>query len=135
MRSFLLVGAIVLSAFGSAQTILKDPKAERRLAFWKSIGNTKNAKWRAAAKLKAGRPVNDLQASLLATAYFDAYISGCGSSGMPEDKGSYWLFRSRRGYDGTPGPKIRVDKRTGATSSEGRITVRDLSSYSKFVRK
>src|SRR5690242_14426315 len=111
MRVFALAGLLVVSAVASAQSgILKDPKAERESAFWKSIGQGYQGTWRAASKLKAGAPVDDLQASLLAAAYFYAHISGCGGPGSAKDKGGYWLLESRWGYAWSPGPAIVVDK-------------------------
>ncbi len=99
------------------------------MAFWTKVGGTYDATWRAASRLKAGRPVDDLQAELLAAAYFYKRISGCGGPGRGVDRGTYWRFESRVGIGAALGPEIRVDKTSGTTSSKGLPTVKDPRSY------
>lgn len=71
---------------------------------------------------------------LLARAYFDYHLGGCGSEALPVDKDTHWLFATRVGYSGAPGPDILVDKRTGATSAHGLPTVANPGTYYRQAR-
>jgi len=83
-----------------------------------------------AARVVLSDGISRDEAELLATAYFQRYVSGCGGIGALADHGGYWTAQTRIGYAGTPGVPIRVDKRTGAISHDGKPTVypKDFSS-------
>ena len=57
-----------------------------------------------------------------------------GGAEAATDDGDAWLFPTLFGYAGEPGPMIRVDKRTGATSAPGLPTVTDPAAAYGFVQ-
>jgi len=131
--ALLICGSLLASAF--AQLNPGPTAAEkRRIAFWKSVGSTSKQRFLAASKLKPGQRVDDLQASLLAYAYFHVNLGACGSPGHPVDKGSFWLFPTAVGYEGDPGPDIRVVKATGATGCKVYKTITDPRVYAKWAK-
>jgi hypothetical protein len=135
-RALVMLVLVGTSLLALGQGVTPPTAAEvRRAAFWKSVGDTSQERFLAASKLKPGRPVDDLQASLLADVYFSANLGGCGGSEIPESKGAYWIFHTRVGYGGTPGPDIRVAKASGATSCKGYKTITDPRVYAKWARR
>lgn len=79
--------------------------------------------------LKPNRPADKATAILLARAYFEYHLGGCGGESEPVEKGGRWVFSTKVGAGGRPGPFIVVDKRTGTTSAKGLPTVKDPSAY------
>lgn len=84
--------------------------------------------------LKPDQRTDKARATLLARAYFRRHLGGCGGASRPIDRGTRWLFTTQVGYEGSPGPDIFVDKRTGTTSSKGRPTVKDPSAYYRKLK-
>jgi hypothetical protein len=79
--------------------------------------------------LGPNRPTDKVRATLLAEAYFEYHLGGCGAVDEPLEKDGAWLFRTKVGAAARPGPTILVDKRTGKTSAKGLPTVTDPSTY------
>ncbi|CAN5509205.1 hypothetical protein BH11ARM2_BH11ARM2_12630 [soil metagenome] len=129
----LLLATTLLSAV-QAQTSPKrastkaKPSSVRRLDGYEQT-------WQTASRLRLSNPVTQNQADLLARAYFYAHISGCCGSQTPKDMGAYWLVPTRQGIGASLGPSIRIEKRTGVTSSVGYPTVKDPKSYAKLISK
>lgn len=88
---------------------------------------TVTAETRKASFLGPNRPTDRTRATLLAQAYFDRHLGGCGGLETARDAGDRWTFPTRIGDTGVPGPEIRVDKRTGTTAAVGLPTVTDPS--------
>ena len=114
--------ALAWATGASAQSILstRESPADRRYRiFWASIGRDQGAVFREAARLRLTEPIDDLHASLLSRAYFQTHFGACGGADRPVDRGPYWSCKTAWGYDATPGPEIRIDKRTGAAYVPG----------------
>jgi hypothetical protein len=105
------------------------------MLFWKKAGQTQDEQFLAATELKPGRPVDDLQATLLARAYFTKYLGDCGFPERPISRGNDWLFKTLVGLGASPGAEIRVQKGTRITSAKGLPTVRDARTYVGPIRK
>ena len=64
--------------------------------------------------------IDQKEASLLAGAYFTAYISGCGGTDEPIDIGHAWEIKTVIGVAAKPYAPIFIDKKTGKiTCSKG----------------
>jgi hypothetical protein len=103
--------------------------------YWRILDTTDGGVFRVAASIRPGTVIGEFEAYVLASAYFDAYISGCGGAELPKERGDLWIAESAEGYAGAPGPRIIVEKKTGLTYSPGRRKVRDPKEYLKFIRK
>lgn len=110
--------------------------AEKRAWYYDGLmGETYDDTYRIAAKIKPGKPVGEFEAYVLCSAYFFAYINGCGGANLPKLRGDKWIADSVVGYAGSRGPKIIVDSKTGVTYSPGREIVKDPKVYARFMRK
>ena len=135
MRRLLLLPLFAaLVAPGHAQESPSD-RESRFARLRESIGHTYDDTWRTASRLKLDHPVTDEQAWILADAYFSGYISGCGMVKLPIDRRDYWSFDTLVGIGAQKGPEIRVDKRTGTTSSKGRVKIADPAIYKRFLQE
>ena len=113
----------------------RDAATQKRLEkYWKVTGGNRDTTWRAAARLKLDQPIGELEAYVLAMAYFGVEFGLSGGPELPKDRGDRWVADTAVGYGGAPGPKIIVEKKTGLTYSPGRRKVRDPRGYLKMVR-
>lgn len=68
--------------------------------------------------------VNQMEAVVLAQEYFLAYVSGCGVTHEPVDRGDYWAVHAAVGYTATPPPNpITINKRSARLTLEGYPTI------------
>jgi hypothetical protein len=139
MRRYLILVAIGLSLALANNTLASErPRTaeEKRAWYYDSfLGETYDGTYRVAARIKSGKPVNEFEAYVLCSAYFFAYISGCGGANLPKLHGDKWIADSVVGYAGSHGPKVIVDRNTGVTYSPGREVVKDPKVYMKFIQK
>src|SRR4051812_18087398 len=123
-----IVTSLLLSVLLSAPAAFAEPRdasTQKRLAkYWKVTGGNWDTTWRAAARIKVDQPIGELEAYLLATAYFGVEFGLCGGPELPKDRGDRWVADTAIGYGGAPRPKIIVEKTTGLTYSPGRRKVR-----------
>jgi hypothetical protein len=139
MRFCLVLFAIGMSLLGTRNIAGEQyPRTEAQKRAWYYdglMGETYNDTYRVAAKIKPGKPVGEFEAYVLCSAYFFAYINGCGGAELPKLRGDKWIADSVVGYAGSRGPKITVDRKTAVTYSPGRETVKDPKVYLKFIKK
>ena len=57
--------------------------------------------------------IDQLEATVLADAYFTSYISGCGATGPVIDQGDKWEVKTAFGYAATPYESIFIQKASG----------------------
>ena len=138
MRRYLILLAIALSLAAARNTFSgehpRTPEEKRAWHYDGLLGETYDDTWRVAARIKPGKPVNEFQAYVLVSAYFYAYINGCGGANLPKLHGEKWIADSVVGIAGSQGPKIIVDAKTGVTYSPGHEIVKDPKVYRKFIR-
>lgn len=66
------------------------------------------------------------EADFLGGEYFSRYVSGCGVTGKPIDKGDYWQIEIFVGVAAVwSEEKIHIDKATGVISLKGYPTVKN----------
>lgn len=76
--------------------------------------NSSEAMKEAYSKIKLDDGIDKEEAFTLASAYFDAYISGCGAASRdPIDRGAKWEVKTVFGYAAQPYEPIFIDKKTG----------------------
>ena len=117
--------SLIASLAGAAQ--FSDSDSPLRPYHRVSSSPSVTAETRKAAFLGPNRPTDRTRAKLLAQAFFDHHLGGCGGREPEHDAGDLWAFPTRVGDTGAPGPDIRVDKRTGTTAAVGLPTVTDPS--------
>lgn len=128
-----LVAVLCLVRQGApTETVAEREKRFAQLS--ERVGQTYDDWFRAAGKIKTGKPVSDEQAYILANAYFTRFVSGCGCIALPSLRHSEWVFDSRVGAGGSPGPAIYVERATGFTRSPKRPTVKDPKIYLESLR-
>jgi hypothetical protein len=88
-----------------------------------------------AARVDIRKPIGEFEAYVLASAYFSAYVNGCGGAELPKDRGDVWIAESVEGPAGMPGPRVLVHKQSGVTYSPGRRRVINPKEYLKFIKK
>lgn len=88
---------------------------------------------RAAAKVRADRPLDAAQAATLAHAYFSIRTGSCGGVGSPMDRGAFWSFSTQEGYVDRLGAAIEIAKAMGKTFSKGFVTVDRPSDFSWYI--
>ena len=114
----------------------RDEATQKRLEkYWRILETIDGDVLRVAASIRPGTLIGEFEAYVLASAYFDVYVNGCGGVELPKERGDLWIAESAEGIAGGPGPRIIVEKKTGLTYSPGRRKVRDPKEYLKFIRK
>ena len=89
----------------------RDAATQKRLEkYWRILDATDGGVFRVAASIRPGTLIGEFEAYVLASVYFDAYISGCGGAELPKERGDLWIAESAEGYAGAPGPRIIVEK-------------------------
>lgn len=132
MKFFLTICAVLTLA---SCTVMPASESEKRYEdYCRRAGSTYDDTFRAASNVDTNKPIGVFEAFVLSSAYFSAYINGCGATKMPQDKGDTWVSETLVGYAGQPGPKITVEKKSGVTFSEGKPRVSDPNTYLKFIR-
>ena len=114
---------------------------ERRLGECaERLGMTFRQTWTAAAAVDVSDGVDECEAYTLSSAYLSAHIATCSVITDLQEERSRWVASTSIGEPPPggvtredDGPRIHVDKSTGATSSPENITVSDPKSYLDFI--
>jgi hypothetical protein len=109
---------------------------KRKEAYWRRVGYpTTVAKYlRAAGRVDLRKPIGEYEAYVLANAYFLMHFGWCGGADLPNDRGDRWVAETHEGYGGTPGDRITIDKKTGATYAPRRPRVTDPKEYLRYAK-
>ena len=101
--------------------------------YWKTPLWNEHRKTFAAIHVEDG--IDEHEAETLARAYLDEFISGCGAPMAPTASAGSWSFQLKLGVAGELSAEtIRVDARTGATSSsQGRPSFSSLAAFRRAV--
>ena len=126
---------LIITATSSTDAQRSATAAEkRRIAYDERLGTTAYDTYRVAARVDIRKPIGEFEAYALARAYFLTQVSGCGAPDLPKDAGDRWESETKEGFAATPGPRIIVEKRTGATYIRGGPKITDPKQYLAYVR-
>jgi hypothetical protein len=78
------------------------------------------------ASVNLGDGVSFSEAEILSQEYFWRYVSGCGVTGKPIDKGDRWEIEMFVGYaDILADDRIQIEKSSGTISLKGSTTIKN----------